>query len=176
MSDPAHSEALPVLRCARPEDRDFLFQVYASTREEELSATGWDEDQKRAFLFMQFSAQDQYYRNHFPHARFDVIEVQGTPVGRFYVDRSGQEVRIIDIALLPASRCQGMGTMLLSDIILEAKERARTVVIHVERHNRAFRLYCRLGFEPAGESGLYRRMVWQPGSSNPQAGRQEKIA
>jgi len=49
---------VPALRVARPEDFDFLFRV-GSTREDELNATGWDEDQRRSFLAMQFNAQDQ---------------------------------------------------------------------------------------------------------------------
>ena len=166
---------IPTLRAARAEDFDFLFRVYGSTREDELSATGWDEDQRRAFLVMQFNAQDQYYRRNFPHAYFDVIEVQGTPVGRFYVDRPEREIRVLDIALLPAFRCQGIGTMLLNELIVEAGEQACPIVIHVERHNRALNLYLRLGFQPAGESALDRQMVWSPGSSDSRAADQEKI-
>src|SRR5215472_2771619 len=167
---------IPTLRAARAEDFDFLFRVYGSTREDELNATGWDEDQRRSFLAMQFNAQDQYYRRNFPHAHFDVIEIQGAPAGRFYVDWSEHEIRVLDISLLPAFRCQGIGTILLNKLVVEAGQQARPVVIHVERHNRALNLYSRLGFQPVGESAVYFRMVWLPGSSHARAGNQEKIA
>ena len=160
--------AVPVLRPAQPEDVEFLFRVYASTREDELTATGWNADQQRSFLLMQFNAQDRHYRGEFPRAQFYVIEVDGTPVGRLYLDRAERETRILDISLLPAFRNQGIGTMLLNDIMMQAARDASTVVIHVERHNRSVQLYSRLGFVPVEESAVYLRMVCSPG--------QEKIA
>ena len=42
------------LREATPEDESFLFEVYASTRIEELEGTGWNDEQKLAFIRMQF--------------------------------------------------------------------------------------------------------------------------
>ena len=35
-----------------PEDEDFLYRVYASTREDELALLDWDDDQKESFLKM----------------------------------------------------------------------------------------------------------------------------
>src|SRR6202040_3804824 len=58
-------DTLITLRPIRPEDRGFLFRVYASTREEELALTDWDEEQKRAFLEGQFAAQDTWYRERY---------------------------------------------------------------------------------------------------------------
>ena len=42
-------------------DREFLYQDDASTREEELEVTGWDDVQKATFLQMQFDAQHTFY-------------------------------------------------------------------------------------------------------------------
>jgi hypothetical protein len=61
------------LRPVRLEDRGLLLRVYASTREEELALTSWDEAQKRAFLEAQFAAQDVWYRERYPGATLDVI-------------------------------------------------------------------------------------------------------
>lgn len=36
------------LRPITPQDQDFLYRVYASTREEELKQTGWKEDEDRS--------------------------------------------------------------------------------------------------------------------------------
>jgi GNAT superfamily N-acetyltransferase len=97
------------LRPARASDRALLFEVYASTRAEELAVVPWAEPTKKAFLAQQFEPQDVHYRRHYPDASFEVIEVDGEPAGRLYVNRRDEEIRIIDIALLPGFRGRGIG-------------------------------------------------------------------
>jgi ribosomal protein S18 acetylase RimI-like enzyme len=145
----------PTLRAVRAEDRGFLQRVYASTRAEELALTGWDETQKQAFLAQQFEAQHHHYQTHYQGARFDLIVLDSEPIGRLYVARWKDEIRIMDIALLPAYRNGGIGSGLLRDLLEEAAATSRRLTIHVERYNPALRLYRRLGFEPVGETGVY---------------------
>ena len=95
---------MTTLRPARPEDREFLLSVYASTRTEELTPVPWTDEQKAAFLRMQFDAQDAHYRAHYEGATYEVIEVDGLPAGRLYVHRRPKEIRLVDIALLPRFR------------------------------------------------------------------------
>ena len=156
------------LRPSAPEDRDFLLRVYAGTREEELGLTTWDEAQKRTFLEAQFAAQDTWYRERYPGATLDVILADGVPAGRFYVHRREREIRLMDIALLPAHRGSGIGTALLHGLFAEATAAGKTVTIHVEGYNRALRLYERLGFKKIGEHGVYHLMEWTPGPPDPQ--------
>ena len=148
------------LRAAQDNDRGFLFQVYASTRSEELANIGWSAEQQRAFLSMQFDAQHRYYHENFPSAQFDVIELDGKPVGRLYVGRGAKEIRVIDIALLPEYRGRGHGSSLMRALLSEARAASKQVVLHVEQHNRASRLYLRLGFVAAQDAGVYELMVW----------------
>jgi hypothetical protein len=58
---------------------------------------------------MQFKARHGYYQKQFPHAGYQIIEKDGEPIGRLYLDRGPQELRIIDIALLPGQRGTGIG-------------------------------------------------------------------
>ena len=143
------------LRPARAEDRDFLLRVYASTREEELRLVDWSDEQKAAFVQQQFESQDAYYREHYDPATFDVIEVDGEPIGRLYVARWEDEIRIMDIALVPEYRGRGTGTVLLRDLLDEGARTGKRVSIHVERNNPALRLYERLGFAPVEDRGVY---------------------
>ncbi len=149
-------------RPIRPEDKAFLYQVYASTREDELAHVPWDEEEKEAFLKMQFDAQHQYYQGQFPEAEFRIILRDGRPIGRLYVDRRQDEIRLIDIALLPGERGGGIGTLLLEDLLAEAAQVGKPVRIHVERFNPALRLYERLGFSRIGDQGVYHLMEWSP--------------
>jgi len=148
------------LRPTTAADREFLVRLYGSTRAEELAQVSWDDGQREAFVRMQFDAQDTQYRSHNPAGSFEVIEVDGRPAGRLYVDRRTGDIRIVDIALLPQFRGTGIGGYLIGRLIEEATASGRTVSIHVEVHNRAASLYRRLGFVPVSERGVYLLMKW----------------
>ena len=145
----------PRLRPVGDSDRAFLVDLYASVREPELAHVPWDDNMKRAFVEHQFAAQDTHYRAHYPGATLDVVEVDGEPAGRLYVHRGPSDIRIMDVALVPAYRGRGIGTTLLRGLIAEAEGSGRKLSIHVEMNNRARRLYERLGFRAAGEHGVY---------------------
>jgi ribosomal protein S18 acetylase RimI-like enzyme len=142
------------LRPVTAEDEAFLQAVYASTREHELALVPWSRDQKDVFLGQQFAAQAEHYET-YEDASFDVVELDGVPVGRLYVARWPDQIRVMDVALLPEHRAAGIGTALLRDLLAEGAESGKPVSIHVERQNPARRLYERLGFRPVEERGLY---------------------
>jgi ribosomal protein S18 acetylase RimI-like enzyme len=144
-----------MLRPVEPGDREFLYRVYASTRAEELAVVPWDEAEREAFLRAQFDAQDRWYREHYTQATYEVILVGGEPAGRLYLHRGEAEIRIVDIALLPEHRGNGVGTSVLRDLLAEADAAGKRVTIHVERLNPALRLYERLGFSVAEDKGVY---------------------
>ena len=150
---------MATLRPATEADRDFLLSVYAGTREEELAQVEWEEGAREAFLEHQFSAQDHHYRTNYPGATLDVIEVDGEPAGRLYVHRGPEDIRIMDIALVPAFRGRGIGTSFLTDLMEEAGASGRSLSIHVELNNPARRLYERLGFRHAEDRGVYVLMI-----------------
>ena len=150
------------LRPALPEDRDFLGRVYASTRTEELAVTGWDDATKDAFLAQQFNAQDDYYRATYENASYDVILVDGEPAGRLYVARWADEIRLMDISLLPECRGRGIGEQLIRALLDEARAAGKPVTIHVERGNRALSLYRRLGFGMIADKGVYLLIECRP--------------
>ena len=149
------------LRPIGPDDRSFLLAVYASTRELELAAVEWDAAQKTAFVQMQFDAQHAYYQEHYAGAAFDIILVNGQPAGRLYVAHEEDEIRIVDIALLPEHCNGGVGTTLLRGLQSEAAAAGKPLRIHVERFNPALRLYERLGFTSIADRGVYLFMEWR---------------
>lgn len=153
------------LRSIQPQDQEFLYRVYASTRTEELAVTDWDEGQKQGFLRMQFDAQHRHYQEHYAQAAFLLVLLNEHPIGRLYVARWDHEIRIVDIALLPPHRRAGIGSSLLQDILAEGVQSGKTVSIHVEQFNPAMRLYERLGFQKIGEVGVYFLLEWSPAKS-----------
>ena len=141
-------------------DLEFLFQVYYSTREDELAITGWTQIEIEEFLRMQFRLQHtQYMENYKLNGSFDIILVDGIPAGRLYVNRGTQEIRIIDIALLKEFRKKGIGGHIMTDLIQEADHKNLSISLHVEVNNPALKLYERLGFEKKEIIGIYHYMV-----------------
>ena len=168
---PPPTHARPVtLRPATGSDRDFLLAVYSASREEELAPVPWSDEQKAAFLAQQFAAQDRDYRQRHPAGRFLIVEVGGEPAGRLYLavlpgDGLPDELRILDIAFLAPFRNAGTGSALLADVIAEADRAGRRVSLHVERWNRARRLYERLGFAVVAETDVYLLLERPPASA-----------
>lgn len=151
------------LRPATGDDSDLLFSIYASTRTAELAQVPWSDEQKRAFLWQQFEAQDHEYRRAYPDGLFAVIELSGNPVGRLYLRQAANDTRIVDLALLPDFRNWGIGSRILGDLAREADRTRRSLSIHVEAFNTgARRLYERFGFELAEDKGVYLLLTRSP--------------
>jgi ribosomal protein S18 acetylase RimI-like enzyme len=147
------------LRPSGPADREFLLRVYVSTRLDELAGLLWDQSAKDSFLRSQAEAQDADYRLRRPNAQFLVITADGEDVGRLYrVELAGEELRLMDIALVPEWRGRGIGTALIGDLVTEARERGLLLSLHVEHHNPVRRLYDRLGFHVAAQDDVNARM------------------
>ena len=144
-----------------PDDLPFLAEVYASTRAEEVAASGWPADFQRQFLAQQFDAQHRHYQTHYPDAEWLVIVRDGAMVGRLYIEEWPSQFRLIDIALLPAARGLGIGSAILDDMFALAEAAGKAVSIHVEKNNPAMALYRRLGFETVEDKGVYDLLEWR---------------
>jgi ribosomal protein S18 acetylase RimI-like enzyme len=145
-----------VLREATPEDEAFLLEVYASTRLQELEGFGWSDEQKHAFLRMQFLARERCY----PRVDSRIILLNGQPVGRLLVDRSDTNILLRDIALLTEFRNMRIGSRLVQELINEATSAGKPIQLHVLASSPAVRLYERLGFRQTGSDGTYLEMEW----------------
>jgi ribosomal protein S18 acetylase RimI-like enzyme len=149
------------LRPVQDADEILLLEIYSSSRADEMALVPWDATQKQAFLQMQFSAQQKHYRAYFPHATHEMIEAEGQPVGRLYVDRRETEIRILDITLLPQACGHGIGTQVIQELMKEAAQANESISIYVESFNRSLGLFQRLGFVKAEESGASWLMEWR---------------
>ncbi len=149
------------------DDLPFLCRLYRTTREDEMAQVPWSESEKQAFLEQQFAFQHDYYTKNFGKASFQLVLLDGEPAGRLYLDRRDDEIRLIDIALLPEHRGQGIGGGLMRDVLAEGRRSGLPVRIHVEQNNPALRLYRRLGFERVGDVGIYYLMEWDPNGGAP---------
>ncbi len=146
------------LRSRGSGDQDFLFQLYASTRDDELSALGWSSAQLDAFLRMQFTAQRRWYETAYPKAQEQIIILGAMPIGRMIVDSNESATTLVDISLLPEHRNRGIGGELLRSLLEQCRQTRTPVKLQVLKNNPAARLYERLAFVKTGEDELYFQM------------------
>ena len=164
MPNQPHGERLDsvALRPVRDEDADFLRDVYACTREQELAHTGLDQAQCKAFVGVQFAAQSADYRRRYPNGDHDVILLGDEPIGRLYVGRSDEEIRILDVTILPPHRGAGVGSRLLARLLDEARASHRCVRIYLDNGSAAEPLFERLGFVRTQQQDLISLYEWLP--------------
>ncbi|HSK45659.1 MAG TPA: GNAT family N-acetyltransferase [Candidatus Binatia bacterium] len=155
------------LRPSLPEDRDFIFRLYASTRMEELRPFGWAPAQQEAFLRMQFNAQQQWYASSYSTAETQIIEKDHEPIGRMIVQRERDIWRLLDISLLPEHRGMGIGGELVRALITQCAQSGAVLQLQVLNTNPAQRLYARLGFIKSSEDQIYTHMELRPQTSRP---------
>ncbi|MFC2015150.1 GNAT family N-acetyltransferase [Chloroflexota bacterium] len=123
--------------------------------------TGWTDEQKQAFLEMQFTAQRQAYSQRFPGAEQSIILDNGTPAGRLWVNRNDTDIRLLDITLLPESQNVGTGTVLLCQLQDEVRASGKKLHHAVYKDNvNALRFYHRLGFAVVEDYDTYCVMEW----------------
>jgi ribosomal protein S18 acetylase RimI-like enzyme len=164
---PAELTAGLSLRPAEPADEAFLRALYAGVRAGELAAVAWSAQDQQAFLAMQFDARERHYAAEFPEADDRIVEFGGERAGRLAVNRDPGGILIVDLALLPAYRGQGVGTALIRLLLDEGLLTSKSVRLHVELSNPARRLYERLGFRTIAESPPYLLMECNPPSPGP---------
>src|ERR1700736_5336519 len=145
-----------------PADHEFSYRVFASTRENEARHLPLGDAGKQHFLRSQFELQHTDYLTNYPRAAYQVIERDGIPIGRLYVDRQPDQILIVDIALLPEYRGAGIGSVLMSEILNEGRHTGKPVRLHVELFNPALAWYERLGFRTVENVSVYSLMEWLP--------------
>lgn len=143
-----------------PDDEEFLIKVYFSTRDD-VESSPLPQEQKNAFMLMQYKAQKQHYAANFPGLSYDIILLGERQIGRLMVWRNADELLVVDISLLTEFRKFGIGTILLKDLLTEAAQANLTFTLHTWKNNPAVRLYKRLGLSVTEETGTHFKMERQ---------------
>ena len=152
------------LRPATADDDAFQLEVYKSSRGDDLRELGWEEDRISEFLEMQYEAQQRLYETENESAT-SIILLAEQPAGYLIVSRPEQEIRCVDLALLPGQRNAGVGAFLIRQLQDEAKREDKPLRLQVIRFSRAVVLFERLGFTRTSETGTHFQMEWRSVSS-----------
>jgi ribosomal protein S18 acetylase RimI-like enzyme len=122
----------------------------------------WDDAQGQVFLEMQFNAQQTHYQHHFPQREHQIILMENHPIGMLDIVRRSEEIRVLDIILIPENRNSGIGASLMNNILKESDRSAKPVRLYVEKFNPALTLYRRLGFQIIEDTGVHYHMERLP--------------
>jgi GNAT superfamily N-acetyltransferase len=152
-------------RGVQPADDQFIFEVYSSSREQEMALVPWNDAQREAFLRMQCAAQLSHYQKHHPKAEHAIILEEGSPVGRIYIDRAENKIEILDLTILTAHRGKGTGSYILKQLQDESRKVNKPLNIYVESFNPSLALFERLGFKKKSDEGINFLMEWNPSGS-----------
>jgi GNAT superfamily N-acetyltransferase len=143
-------------------DGEFLLKLYKSSRGDDLRGLGWSEDRISEFLEMQYEAQQRLYQNDYQNATDEIVLLDGKPAGHLSIERREDEIRCVDIALLPENRRTGIGALLIRRLQNEARGVSKPLRLRLIRFNRAVTLLERLGFVRTSETGTHFQMEWVP--------------
>jgi ribosomal protein S18 acetylase RimI-like enzyme len=128
-----------------------------------MAQVPWWDVQKRAFLGGQFKAQRTDYTTRFPDAEHSIVIADDEPIGRIWIDRRADEIRLLDIAILPRWQNAGVGTALVEQLQQQTAEAGLPLRHSVHTTNRdALRFYQRLDFVVVEDFETHVLMEWSP--------------
>jgi GNAT superfamily N-acetyltransferase len=157
------TEGFLTLRPARDNEDDaaFFLALFAATKAPEMAAMPIDAKAKDFLLRAQHRSMTETYRREYPNARWEVIELEGEPVGRLVTNVGVACVTYIDIAILPQTQARGLARRVMLRALEEPRRLGLPARVSVLMHNVAsLRLCERLGFVRAEETPPFVRLEW----------------
>jgi ribosomal protein S18 acetylase RimI-like enzyme len=151
------------LRRADETDASFLFDLFRGHTSSRLRIGGLPEGVIEQLVMMQYRARTQSFRDRFPDACWSVIEAAGLPIGELIVTGEPDALYVVDIALDPSHRQQGIGCALMRTVMAAGAARGGVRAMVMTGNEASLRMFRRLGFsEIRHEDGVYLEMRWPP--------------
>ena len=146
-----------LLRPAVSDDLELIWQFQKESMRPHVEAqTGvWEEDARRERIL----SSDP--------AAYEIIMVEGQPIGCCMVESLEDALRLVRLYLLPAYQGRGIGSAFMRDLCVRANSSRIPINLRVYKVSPAKRLYERFGFETTCESDTHYHMIRQPGGSQP---------
>ena len=127
-------------RKATEEDIDFLFELRTKTMTEHYISSNLPTDRDSTLQRIVY---------HFEKA--NIIMLDEKPIGLLKINRSEDEIEILQLQIDPQLQGKGIGKSILKDIIDEASVTQKPVRLSVLKTNKAQTLYVVLGFKIIAE-------------------------
>jgi len=156
-------------RPANSDDEPFLKSLRAQFDSERLYVRYWgpgNEQLKKNLLDLQYNAHNRHYQNvkNKWETKDNIIELDGSPIGRFIVCGDGDEIRLADILIQSQYRGMGIGQAVLDTTKAECAQSKRPLRLHVDIQNPAIQFYLSQGFRAVKQTQTHCLMEWRPGN------------
>lgn len=146
-----------------PAEEAFLYLLFASNRAAEMALMPISPQDREFLLQVQFRSMNETYRQSFPAAWYDIIELDRWAIGRIVREVRADCVYFIDFALLPQVQGLGIGTTVLAAALEEPRRlRLPARLRSFSYHRAAQRLYHKLGFSIVAEEPPQIVLEWRP--------------
>jgi GNAT superfamily N-acetyltransferase len=145
-----------------PAEEAFLYLLFASNRAVEMALMPISANDREFLLQVQFRSMNETYRQNFPAARSDIVELDRWAIGRIVSEVQADCVYFIDFALLPQAQGLGIGTTVLAAALEEPRRLGLPARLRSFHHHRAAqRLYRNLGFRMVAEEPPQILLEWR---------------
>ncbi|MES2224092.1 MAG: GNAT family N-acetyltransferase [Patescibacteria group bacterium] len=142
-------------RPATEADYEFALKTHHDAYEDVVSKSrfGWD-----------VAKQDEFFRNCWAPATYQIILADGTEVGYCNVEYEGDHLLLDELVISPKFEGKGIGTRILKQIIQRAITENKLLRLQVLKNNDAKRLYDRSGFKEIKEeeTDTHYKMIFDP--------------
>ena len=127
-----------VLRGEVESDQRLLWDLFAA-------------DRVPLLLGIQYAGRQAGWSVQWPHAEGYVIEVDSVPVGRLLLNRTEALWWVVDLAVLPHRRGEGIGGQVMADLVRQASMIGARLGLKVEQDSEARRFFESHGLKRVGE-------------------------
>jgi GNAT superfamily N-acetyltransferase len=127
-----------VLRSETESDERLLWDLFAA-------------DRVPLLLGIQYAGRHAQWSVQWPHAEGYVIEVDSVPVGRLLLNRTEALWWVVDLAVLPHRRGEGIGGQVVADLVRQAGMIGARLGLKLERDSEAREFFERRGLKVVGE-------------------------
>jgi GNAT superfamily N-acetyltransferase len=110
-------------------------------------------------------AQDEFFKDDWAPAVFEIILCDGVPCGYMCVEDRDTDLHVRELVILPKYQGKGIGSRILRGVIDRAKVRQVPVRLGTQHANRAVELYRRLGFSEYERTRSHILMEWSNDAS-----------
>jgi RimJ/RimL family protein N-acetyltransferase len=143
-------------------DRTFLYALFAETKAADIAAMPIDAAAKDALLRMQYRSMTATYRQEYPAARWEVVELAGEPVGLLVTNVGDHCITYVDIELSLRAQGRGLATRVMTRALEEARRLRLPARVNVLAQNAASLKLCdRIGFVKVGDEPPFVQLEWR---------------
>ncbi len=104
--------------------------------------------------------QDDFFAKSWNSSRYQILSINGELCGYASVEETPDVITLHELVLLPNFQGKGIGSSMLAEVLVKAKETHRPARLQVLKENNAVKLYRKMGFREIEETDTHYLMEY----------------